>query len=305
MENINLFQTINRLASRTPIKPTTQEIKIDERAINHAKENAINTIGQFNCELRQLINASFFEDSKTPSAQFYASPDVAKFMERVFYIPDCKNNISVPYISADDAQWCPDGAPSSDTNNTIQSKKLTPHRLTTKITLSKTLLNCTSQEVEQKIKDALVNAIYEKLISSIFSAQNNPDGLFFNVQPATIATKDELIDFQYQQDKQTSNNVWVISAGAKNKINKMDFHPLINDNKLLNSEAICTSLCKDGFIAYLPLNYLCVAEWNVVSINVNPITKAIDNEDEIYVDAYFDFAMANDSLISVGKFENA
>ena len=125
------------------------------------------------------------------------------------------------------------------------------------------------------------------------------------MQPTTITTKDDLIDFQYQQDKQSSNNVWVISAGAKNKINKMDFHPLINDDKLLNSEVICTNLCEDGFIAYLPLNYLCVAEWNIVSINVNPITKAVEGNVEIYVDAYFDFAMANDTLIKVGQFVDA
>jgi hypothetical protein len=49
-----------------------------------------------------------------------------------------------------------------------------------------------------------------------------------------------------------------------------------------------------------------VAEWNVISINVTPITKAVDGNVEIYVDAYFDFTMSNDSLISVGKFvENA
>lgn len=300
MEQIKLFETINRLINKQNFQ--ANENKINERGIIKAKENAINTIGAFNCELRQLIDASFFEDTKMPSAQYYASPDVAKIMERVFYIPDCKNNVSVPYIGADSAQWCLDGAPISEPNNTISSRKLKPHRLCTKVTLSKTLLNSTSQEVEQKIKDALVNAIYEKLIATIFSTNNNPDGLFFNVQPTTISTKDDLIDFQYSQDKQTSNNVWIISAGAKNAINKMDFHPLINDDKLLNSEAICTNLCDDGFIAYLPLNYLCVAEWNIMSINVNPITKAIDNEVEIFVDCYFDFGMANDKLISLGKF---
>lgn len=305
MEKLNLFETINRLASPFPTNATPTENKINERALKHAKENAINTIGQFNCELRQLIDASVFEDTKTPSAQFYASPDVAKIMERVFYIPNCKNNVSVPFISPTAAEWRPVGM-SADNANITYSRHLTPHRLCTHISLSKALLNCTSEQVEQKIKDALVNTIYEKLISSIFSTQNNPDGLFFNVQPTTISTKDELIDFQYKQDKQTSNNVWVISAGAKKAINKMDFNPLITDNKLLNSEAICTNLCEDGFIAYLPLNYLCVAEWNVISINVNPITKAVDGNVEIYVDAYFDFAMSNDSLISVGKFvENA
>lgn len=303
MEKLNLFETINRLTNKHNFQPN--ENKINERAINHAKENAINTIGQFNCELRQLIDASIYENSKTPSAQYFASPDVAKIMEHVFYMPNCKNNVSVPYLSPDSAQWRPEGVPSSDPNNILSSRKLSPHRLCTNITLSKTLLNCTSDEVEQKIKDALVNAIYEKLIASIFSTQNNPDGLFFNVQPTTISTKDDLIEFQYNQDKQTSNNVWVISAGAKRHINKMDFHPLINDDKLLNSEAICTNLCEDGFIAYLPLNYLCVAEWNIVSINVNPITKAVEGNVEIYVDAHFDFAMANDNLISVGKFENA
>ena len=180
MEKLNQFENINRLTNKHNFQPN--ENKINERAINHAKENAINTIGQFNCELRQLIDASIYENSKTPSAQYYASPDVAKIMERVFYIPNCKNNVSVPYISPDSAHWRPEGIPSSDPNNTISSRKLTPHRLCTQITLSKALLNCTSEQVEQKIKDALVNAIYEKLIFSIFSAQNNPDGLYYGIK---------------------------------------------------------------------------------------------------------------------------
>lgn len=301
MENIKLFETIKRLSSKQNLLQS--EKKIDERAIQKAKENGINTQGQFNFELRQLINAAqIYGDSNTPSPQFYANTDIAKIMERVFYIGDCKNNISVPFISADAAQWRPEGVPSSDPNNEISSRKLTPHRLCTQITLSKQLLNCTSEEVEQKIKDALINAIYEKLIATIFSENENPDGLFLGVQPTTIATKDDLIDFQYQQDKETSNNVWIISAGAKKHINKMDFHPLIKDEKLLNSDCICTNLCEDNYICYLPLNYLCIAEWSVTSISVNPITKAADGKVDIYVDANFDFAMANNELIKVAKF---
>ncbi len=304
MENIKLFETIKRLTSKQDLQ--INERIINERAIEKAKENGINTEGQFNFELRQLIkSAQIYGDTNTPSPLYYTNPDVSNIMERVFYIGDCKNNFSVPYISADAAQWRPEGVPSSDPNNEVESRRLTPHRLCTQITLSKTLLNCASEEVEQKIKDALINAIYEKLISSIFSENVLPNGLFLGVQPTTISTKDELIDFQYQQDKLTSNNVWIISAGAKKAINKMDFNPLITDNKLLNSEAICTSLCKDGFIAYLPLNYLCIAEWNVTSISVNPITKAADGKVDIYVDAYFDFAMANDTLIKVGQFVDA
>lgn len=304
MENIKLFETIKRLTSKQDLQ--INERKINERAIEKAKENGINTEGQFNFELRQLIDsAQIYGDSNTPSPQYYANPDVANIMQRVFYIPNCKNNVSVPYISPDAAQWRPEGVPTSDPQNEIASRKLTPHRLCTQLTLTKELLNCTSEEVEQKIKDALLNAIYEKLISSIFSDDANTNSLFLGVEPTTISTKDDLIDFQYQQDKITSNNVWVISAGAKKAINKMDFNPLITDNKLLNSEAICTNLCSDGFIAYMPLNYLCIAEWSVTSISVNPITKAADGKVDIYVDAYFDFAMANDTLIKVGQFVDA
>ena len=267
--------------------------------------------GILNYETRKIIDTlpPFDVGSKTNYSVNHLNNDVAKILEKVIYLPENIYNVNVPFISPDAAKWCQETGYIPDQQHQITSAKLKGHRLSTRVVISNELLNANSDLLEQKFMEALINSVYEKLISTIFSdddeTNNNPKGLFNGVEVVNIETIDDLINLQYEMDKLCSDNTFLVSAGAKKAINKLSAtYPLIKDDKLLNSDCICTNLVKDGFICYLPLRYLAVADWNALSISVNPITKATEHETEIFVDCYFDYDMTNQGLIKVGKFAN-
>ena len=306
---MKIFEEIKQLNQN--FKLTDKSQKRSDEVIKKFQNKGITLNGNINYEMRDVINVQppFDVGSKTDYSVNHLNNDVAKILEKVIYLPDNINNVKVPFISPDSAQWCSEMGYLTDQQHQITSAKLKGHRLSTRVILSNELLNTDSDLLQQKIMEAIINSVYEKLLSTIFSDEaetnNNPKGLFNGVEVVNIETIDDLINLQYEMDKLCSDNTFLVSAGAKKAINKLSAtYPHIKDDKLLNSDCICTNLVKDGFICYLPLRYLAVADWNTLSVSVNPITKAVDNDTEIFVDCYFDYDLTKQGLIKVGKFAN-
>ncbi|MBR3014607.1 MAG: phage major capsid protein [Bacteroidaceae bacterium] len=187
----------------------------------------------------------------------------------------------------------------------MKSKTLKPYRLTTNITFSKSLLNESTQEFEEYITELLRNAIYDKLVQTILSdsaeTEDRPAGIFNGVEVTNITSYNDLCQMQYEGDRNQVDNAFIISPKAKYEINKLSDN-LLHDNQLLNNPAICENLMQDGFICYMPLDLLLIAEFGTTSITVDAISKAADNEVVVYIDSYLDFGYLNKDLIKLAKF---
>ena len=304
-----LFKEIRHLNTNKRLSSIGYKKSEDVR--DKFQRNGITLNGQLNYETRDIINIlpPFDVGSKTDFSVNHLNEDVAKILSKVIYLPDNVKNVKVPFISPDSAQWCNETGYLPDQNHQITSAQLKGHRLSTRVIISNELINKDNDILEQKITEAIINSIYEKLVATMFSDEaqttSNPKGLFNGVEVVNITSIDDLLNMQYEMDKLSSDNTFLVSAGAKKAINELSAnYPLIKDDKLLNSECICTNLVKDGFICYMPLRYLAVADWNAISFSINPITKAVDNETEIFVDCYFDYDLTKAGLIKVGRFAN-
>lgn len=306
-KTINLNNVINNIINKKNF--SIEEKRINDKCEKSLKAKGIANSAQFNCEFRDIIKVGepyYVGNKKTET--FVLKNDAAELIQNVNYFENNVNDLNVPFVSAANVAWGEEVAKILDANPQLESKKLKPHRLSTYVDYSKAFLNCTDDEVSQKVNQSIVNAIFNKLFQTIFSdveeTQAHPKGLFNGITPSTITTIENLADMQYEIDKKHNGNVWVISPQAKQKLLKMGTnYPLLSNNQLLNNPAICTNLCNDGYICYLPLDLLVVAQWGVMSLNVDNYSLATSGKVRVYIDAWFDFDLLGNDNIAVGQFE--
>lgn len=300
-EQLNLLDAINRISNRIAL--TEMQENINQRAKDKAKEKGISAVGQFNFEMRSLVNGS--EITNTTRVETQSSEIEDEFLSKTTFYPNLKANIKAPYFDENTCDWKAVGYGISANTDTVSSKYLTPHRLTTQTDFSLTILR-QSGDFYNEVNKILIKAIYNKLVESILSdsaaTDDAPKGIFNGVSATTVSAITDLASMQYNGDKQKTKNVWVISPKAKAEILKLN--PLIfNDGKFLGSEYILENRMKDGLIAYLPLNLITVAQFGVVEITVDNVTDVANGNVKTYIDTYFDFDYLDNSKIQVGSFE--
>ena len=227
------------------------------------------------------------------------------FLSKITFYPSLKANLKAPYYDENSCDWKEVGYGITANTDTITSKYLTPHRLTTQVDFSVDILR-QNKDFYNEVNDILIKAIYNKLVETILSdgaeTSDKPKGIFNGVSCTTISSLADLATMQYDGDKLKTQNVWIISPKAKAEILKLN--PIIfNDNKFLGNDYILENRMQDGLIAYLPLNLITVAQFGAVEVTVDNITDVVNGNVKTYIDTYFDFDFLDENKIQLGKFE--
>ena len=300
-EHLNLLDVINRISNKITLTEAQEEV--NQRAVAKAKEDGISAIGQYNFEMRALMWNSGL--TNTTRAETKSNEYEDDFLSKTTFYPNLKANLKAPYFDENTCEWKEEGNSISANTDTVTSKFLTPHRLTTKTDFSVSILR-QSGKFYNEVNAILVKAIYNKLVETILSdsaeTSDQPKGIFNGLSATTISAITDLATMQYDGDKQKTKNVWIISPKAKAEILKLN--PLIfNDGKFLGSDFILENRMQDGLIAYLPLNLITVAQFGVAQIQIDNVTDMINGNVKTYIDTYFDFDFLDNTKIQVGSFE--
>ena len=301
MERLNILDVINRISNKIDLSETQKNE--NRKAIEKAKDDGITAVGQFNCEMRSLLNGSGI--TNISRAETKSSEIEDTLLSMMTFYPNLKANLKVPYFDENTCQWKEEGYSIAENTDTLTSKYLIPHRLTTKIDFSVSILR-QSGKFYQEVNDILIKAIYNKLVESILSddaeSTDQPKGIFNGISATTISTLADLATLQYEGDKQKTNNVWLISPKAKCETLKLN-PTLFNDGKFLGSPYISENRMQDGLIAYMPLDLVVVAQFGAVQITVDNVTDVVNGNVKTYIETYFDYDFLDDSKIQLGKFE--
>jgi len=280
-----------------------QEKRINENAINKAKEFGYNATSQYNFEFRSLISPNW-QNSDT----FWRAKDndIQTFINGVTLLENCKNSIKFPYNEFTNVVW---GTPSND-HDTENAKLLKANRLAERISISKEMI-LSEPNIESTLTDLAINAIYQKLFSTMFSTASantqtlneSPSGLIDTENIISVSAITDIIALQNDVDKYSDKAIWLVSPEAKKELNTMQLNtPIFYNNKLLNSDYICTNLVEDGYLIYIDLQKVALAQFGVIGITVDNYTHAKDGYIDIIIDTYFDYSLADTKYISVGQF---
>lgn len=301
-ERFNLLDAINRISNRIALSET-QETE-NRKAIEKAKEDGITAVGMLNFELRAMIDDLGTKSGRT-IAHTQSSEYDDDFLSKITFYPSLKANLKAPYFDENSCDWKEVGYGITANTDTVSSKYLTPHRLTTQVDFSVDILR-QSGNFYNEVNAILITALFNKLVESILSdgaeTSDQPKGIFNGVSATTISTLADLATMQYDGDKQKTKNVWLISPKAKAEILKLN-PTIFNDGKFLGSDYILENRMQDGLIAYLPLDLVVVAQFGCVQCTCDSVTNVINGIVKVYLDSFFDFDFLDDSKIQLGIFE--
>lgn len=295
---MNILNTIKKLNNKQPL--TNEEKSINERAIKKANENGIAPIANYNVEMRELLTIP----SATKVHQLQSNTNVLHpLLDKVQYIENAQTNIVYPFVNITNVQWG-----NGQLTAQLTSKALKPHRICAQIEISKTFLNCNDESITQQFQDTLINSIFDKVFATMLSdsegTQDAPKGLLYNIVPTTIISVDDLTTIQQSVDDFTNNGMWICGAKAKKHLNVMhSTSNLFDNNKLLQSDVIYTNDIANDYLIYVDLQKILLANFGVIGVTLDNVTKSVDGKTILTIDAYFDYDIANNTFLSVGKFE--
>ena len=298
---LNLFEVVNKLANKE--KLSISEQRINDSATKKAKEYGIAPTSHFNFELRDLVKPNW---ANSDTKYISNDRDIKEFLNRVTFVENVKNSTKFPYVEFANVKW------ETPTNNgLIENEKIhRANRLAERLSISKLLL-LSQPDFQSSMEHMAINALYQKLFSTMFSTaeenttenEESPKGLINNDDAITISGVTDLIDLQNNVDKVSDKGIWIISPSAKKELNNLQLTSNIFCNgMLLNSPYICTNLAEDGYLLYIDLSKVCVTQFGLMGVSVDAYTHAKDGYTDVIVEGYFDYSLANEKFINVGKF---
>ena len=226
------------------------------------------------------------------------------------FITNLQGNVQVPVMSATQVGWKGEIAAADDGSGAFTSVTLSPKRLTGKFPISLELLAQDTLGVENMIRQAIVNAINEKLEATILGAGagdlNTPAGLFHGYADTNvIADFGDIADLEAKVEEKNvyGNCKYIVSPKAKAKLRSTikgtaGVGMIMENGAIDGTEALATSNVPTGKMLYGDFSNLVIGQWDSVILDVVRDTESLANGCvTIVCNAYFDAKVAREGAI--------
>lgn len=224
------------------------------------------------------------------------------------------SDVKIPIMSKSNVTFEDENGEAKDGAGAFNYLKLTPHRLTAYVDISKELLAQDSVDVENAIRTDLVNAINSKLeeafLSDFSGSTVQPKGVFAVVKPDSAVTKDfaSLVANEAKvEDANILNEpVYVLSNKAKAALRAMakgaKSTELVYENgEVDGTKAYNTSNVPASNYLFGDMSSLVIGTWSGLDLIVDPYTQASKGAVRLVVNMYVDFGVARPETLVAGK----
>ena len=224
------------------------------------------------------------------------------------------SDVKIPIMSKSNVTFEDENGEAKDGAGAFNYLKLTPHRLTAYVDISKELLAQDSVDVENAIRTDLVNAINSKLeeafLSDFSGSTVQPKGVFAVVKPDSAVTKDfaTLVANEAKiEDANILNEpVYILSNKAKAALRAMakgaKSTELVYENgEIDGTKAYNTSNVPASNYLFGDMSSLVIGTWSGLDLIVDPYTQAHKGAVRLVVNMYVDFGVARPETLVAGK----
>lgn len=231
-------------------------------------------------------------------------------------------NVQIPVMAATNVTWKGETADAADGGASFTSVTLTPYRLTAYVDISKQMLAQDSVDVENAIRQDLINAINTKLEQTILGAGDGkeggsvivaPKGIRNGITAATISTFANLCDLEATLDNANilGERAYVLSnkakAGLRSMLKGTNATGMVYENGTVDgTRAFDTSNmgtgANDKALIYGDWSNLAIGNWGGIDLTVDPYTKAAAGQVRIVVNAFFDAKVLRSGAFAVGTY---
>ena len=319
-EKFSLVKAIRNIANNKPLDELTAAIIA--KGNEEARKAGISTQGQIVLpESRAAVTvASEGEDVVATDLFDILTPLRAKNVlveAGAKFMGGLTGDVQIPVMTANNVTWKGEIADAADGAGSFSHVTLSPHRLTAYVDISKMMIAQDSVDVEETIRQDLINAINTKLEATILGDGNGkeggqtvvaPLGMRNGVTAATVADFEDLCEME--SDVEDANVlgecVYVMSNKAKAALRGMikgtNGTGMVYENGTVDgTKALNTShLGSAKTVIYGDFSNLAIGSWGNIDLTVDPYTKAAAGQIRIVVNAFFDAKKLRDGAFAVG-----
>lgn len=256
-------------------------------------------------EGEDVVATDLFDILKPLRAKNVLSQAGAKFMSGLV------GNVQVPVMTKSNVTWEGETATAKDGAGTFSQVTLSPKRIAGFIDISKQLIAQDSIDVENAIREDLVNAINSKLEETVLGAvegsTTQPAGIFATIKPTAVADFAALVT--KESDVEDANVIgeckYILSNKAKAALRSMakgtKSTQLVYENGTVDGTvALNTSNIAGKNYVYGDFSNLAIGSWGGVDLTVDPYTKAADGMIRIVVNMYVDAQVLRAAAFATG-----
>lgn len=314
-KKFNLLSAIRSIAENKPLDPEVQAV------VDAGKSEMRNAGLSVNGQL-QIPSESRAAVTVTAEGEDVVVTDFANILEPLrtknvlvdsgaHILTGLVGDLQIPAMGAENVNWEGETDPATDGASTFTNVKLTPHRLSAYIDISKQFLVQDSLGAEALIRRDLVNAIQSKLEATIFSTDaadgSKPAGIFNGVTPTKVTDFKGLCTLE--SDVEDANFYgpakYIVSPKAKAAMRAMakstKSTQLVMEGDNIDGTPVLSTghIAKDAF-AYGDWSQLYVGQWGAIDLTVDPYTKAADGQVRLVVNCFFDFKLVRPKAVVYG-----
>ena len=314
-KKFNLLSAIRSIAENKPLDPEVQAVVDAGKSEMRNAGLSVNGQLQIPAESRAAVTV-------TAEGEDVVVTDFANILEPLrtknvlaesgaHILTGLVGDLQIPAMGAENVNWEGETDPAQDGASTFTNVKLTPHRLSAYIDVSKQFLVQDSLGAEALIRRDLVNAIQSKLEATIFSADagdgSKPAGIFNGVSPTKVTDFKGLCTLESNVEDANFYGPakYIVSPKAKAAMRAMakstKSTQLVMEGDNIDGTPVLSTghMAKDTF-AYGDWSQLYVGQWGAIDLTVDPYTKAGDGQVRLVINAFFDFKLVRPKAVAYG-----
>ena len=318
--NFSLVKAIRSIANNQKLDDFTASVVKAGEA--EARKAGVSTQGQIqipsqratvtvNAEGEDVVVTDILDILTPLRAKNVLAQAGAKFMSGLV------GDVQVPIMSGNNVGWEGEIAEAKDANPTFTNVKLTPHRLTAFVDISKQMIVQDSVDVENTIRTDLVNAINAKLEATILGDGDGteggsvviaPEGMFNTLTAETVADFEDIctVEADVEDANVLGECKYVMSNKAKAALRGMikgtnGTGMVYENNAVDGTPAYNTSNVGGKKYIYGDWSNLAIGSWGGIDLTVDPYTKASAGQIRIVVNCFFDAKMLREDAFVAGQ----
>lgn len=221
------------------------------------------------------------------------------------FITGLVGDVQFPLMSNGNVAWEGETTEADDLGTTFSSVKLQPKRLSATIEVSKQFIMQDSVGAENAIRNEMVNAIAQKLESTILGdaagTATKPAGIFNGATDTASSFADICeMEAELEENKFTPAH-YILSPSAKASLRSMQKGNgvgfVFENGEVDGVPATSTGLVTDKKVAVGDFSQYVIGQWGALDITVDPYTKAKNATVVLTINAWFDGKLLRENAI--------
>lgn len=231
------------------------------------------------------------------------------------FLTGLSGDVAIPVMGPTSVYWETETAPAQDGGNVFSSVTLSPKRLTAYCHISKQLLLQSAPDVENLIRQDLINALNSKLEATILGdaapiVGKQPGGIFYNQSVETLTDFASIAQLESSIESENiyGNMKWVVSPTFKANLRTLSRGENVALNAYSNGELDGTPVLSTTHIAskkgvYGDWSQLVIGQFGGLDLIVDPYTQAKNSMIVLIIQAWFDSVVLRPEAFAFGEFE--